>query len=328
MDKITLTTLNGIALVQAPQSLGKLQASSFQNMVAEIYAQSSRPPRIVLDLSDTTFMDSMGLGVIVSLMKVARQYESELVLWSVSGQVEEVITLAGLNQVLKIDPDTWAIHPEETLVHRSLEDSFTTHPSIRSPVKRAVDIAGALVGLAITGVLLPFIALAIYLDNPGPIFFSQIRCGWLGRRFRLWKFRSMVVNAEARKAEVKNEIAGAFFKNKNDPRVTRVGRFLRKTSLDEFPQFWNVLKGDMSLVGTRPPTPDEIDQYHVPAWSRLDVKPGITGEWQVRARSSITDFEDVIRLDLEYQRKWSLRYDLQLIWETAARLLLKKTSAF
>jgi lipopolysaccharide/colanic/teichoic acid biosynthesis glycosyltransferase len=157
--------------------------------------------------------------------------------------------------------------------------------------------------------------------------FPQVRLGWMGRRFRLWKFRSMVVNAEALRGTVQNEASGAFFKNKNDPRITRVGRFLRKTSLDEIPQFWNVLVGDMSLIGTRPPTPDEVDRYAVPNWQRLDVRPGLSGEWQVNGRSQVLDFEDVIRLDLRYQENWSLGYDLKLIVRTFTVIFSKGSGA-
>ena len=115
-------------------------------------------------------------------------------------------------------------------------------------------------GLLITGVIFVPIAIAIKLDSPGPIFFSQTRCGWLGKQFKILKFRSMCVDAEALKDKIPNQAQGAFFKNKNDPRITRVGKFLRRTSLDEFPQFWNVIIGEMSLVGTRPPTPDEVER--------------------------------------------------------------------
>ncbi len=205
----------------------------------------------------------------------------------------------------------------------------TTHPSVRSWMKRLIDIVGALVGLAIAAVLFIPIAIAIKIDDPGPVFFSQIRCGWMGKRFRMWKFRSMYVDAEAKKAELEkhNQVQGAFFKIDNDPRITKVGSFLRRTSLDELPQFWNVLKGEMSLVGTRPPTPDEVERYEVPEWQRLDVKPGMTGEWQVNGRSSIRNFEDVIRLDLQYQKNWSLMYDLKLILKTIAILFRKNSGA-
>lgn len=190
------------------------------------------------------------------------------------------------------------------------------HPSATSKAKRFLDILGALVGLAITAVVAIPIAIAILLDNPGPILFSQERCGLGGRNFKIWKFRSMVANADQLKHLVNNEAKGLIFKNHEDPRITRVGRFLRRTSLDELPQFWNVLMGDMSLVGTRPPTLDEVARYEKHHWQRLNVKPGMTGEWQVNGRSTVKDFEDIVRMDLRYQRKWSISYDLQLIFRT------------
>ncbi len=183
-------------------------------------------------------------------------------------------------------------------------------------------------GLLITGVIFVPIAIAIKLDSPGPIFFSQTRCGWLGKEFKILKFRSMCVDAEALKDKIPNQAEGAFFKNKNDPRITRVGKFLRRTSLDELPQFWNVITGEMSLVGTRPPTPDEVERYDVPQWQRLDVKPGMTGEWQVNGRSRVSNFEEVIQLDLRYQENWSLGYDLQLIFKTILILFQKNSGAF
>lgn len=203
----------------------------------------------------------------------------------------------------------------------------TAHPSARSRTKRLLDVLGAIVGLAITAVVAVPVAIAIYLDNPGPIFFGQERCGLKGRPFRIWKFRSMVADADNLKHLVQNEAKGLVFKNQNDPRVTRIGRFLRRTSLDELPQFWNVLMGDMSLVGTRPPTVDEVMHYDGYHWQRLDVKPGITGEWQVNGRSSVKDFEDIVQMDLAYQRKWSVVYDLKLLIKTF-QVVLKKDGAY
>lgn len=199
------------------------------------------------------------------------------------------------------------------------------HPSIHSKAKRLIDIAGAVVGLLVTAILFVPIAIAIQLDNPGPVLYSQWRCGLNGRVFRIWKFRSMVTNADAlkQKLQERNEASGHVFKMENDPRVTRVGKILRKTSLDEFPQFLNVLLGDMSLVGTRPPSTDEVSKYESHHWKRLLVKPGITGEWQANGRSSIKDFEDIVRLDLEYQRKWSVQYDLRLILKTVLIVFTK-----
>jgi lipopolysaccharide/colanic/teichoic acid biosynthesis glycosyltransferase len=195
------------------------------------------------------------------------------------------------------------------------------HPSARCLIKRSIDILGALVGLVILAVVAVPIALAIVLDSRGPILYAQTRYGLKGKPFTIWKFRSMVQNADALKQTVANQAQGLIFKNENDPRITRVGRILRKTSLDEFPQFWNVLKGDMSLVGTRPPTEDEVARYSSHHWRRLDVKPGITGQWQISGRSAIKDFEEIVHLDLQYQAIWSPWYDLQVILKTITILL-------
>jgi lipopolysaccharide/colanic/teichoic acid biosynthesis glycosyltransferase len=205
-----------------------------------------------------------------------------------------------------------------------LEIDRQVHASVFSKAKRIIDIIGGAIGLLVTAAIFIPIAVAMQLDNPGPILYSQTRCGVNGKPFRIWKFRSMIVGAERQKHLVPNQAKGHIFKNDNDPRITRVGRWLRRTSLDEFPQFWNVLIGDMSLVGTRPPTPDEVSRYERHHWQRLAVKPGITGEWQVKGRSKIEDFEDIVRLDLTYQRKWSIYYDLYLIIQTISVVLARK----
>lgn len=197
------------------------------------------------------------------------------------------------------------------------------HPSATSVVKRALDIVGSLVGLLFLAIIFLPVAIAIKAESPGSIFYSQERRGLQGKPFRIWKFRSMVQNADELKNLVKNEVQGHFFKSENDPRITRVGRFLRRTSLDEFPQFWNVLVGDMSLVGTRPPTSDEVARYEAHHWNRLKVKPGLTGQWQVSGRSSIKDFEEVVQLDLHYQEVWTPSYDLLLIIKTIQNILLR-----
>ena len=198
------------------------------------------------------------------------------------------------------------------------------HPSVVSKSKRILDIFGALVGLSITGIIAIPVAIAMQFDDPGNIFYSQIRCGLNEQPFRIWKFRSMVINAEQKKHLVENKAKGHIFKNENDPRITKIGRFLRRTSLDEFPQFWNVLKGDMSLVGTRPPTIAEVAMYEDHHFERLKVKPGITGEWQVKGRSTVLDFEDIVRMDLNYQKQWSFLYDIQLILRTIGVVLARK----
>jgi len=185
-------------------------------------------------------------------------------------------------------------------------------------IKRLIDIAGALVGLLITGVAGIFLAPALLLESPGPLIFCQNRVGLNGRIFKFYKFRSMYVDAEERKKELmaQNEVQGLMFKMEHDPRITKVGAFIRKTSIDELPQFWNVLKGDMSLVGTRPPTVDEYEQYTGYQKRRISFRPGITGLWQISGRSDIKDFDEVVKLDLEYIDNWSLLLDLKIICKT------------
>jgi len=202
-----------------------------------------------------------------------------------------------------------------------------SHPSASCLIKRSMDILGALLGLSLLALILLPVAIAIKLDSAGPVFYSQVRYGLRGKPFRIWKFRSMVAEAEALRSLVANEAQGHIFKNQHDPRITRVGRWLRRTSLDEFPQFWNVLMGDMSLVGTRPPTADEVAHYAEHHWRRLDVKPGLTGQWQVSGRSCVTDFEVIVQLDLDYQSRWSPRYDMHLILRTI-QVLLKRSGAY
>ena len=193
-------------------------------------------------------------------------------------------------------------------------------------IKRVIDVIGAIVGLIITGVITLFLTPAIKIDSPGPIFFSQTRVGKNGRRFKIYKFRSMYVDAEERKKELedKNEMKGLMFKMEDDPRVTKVGKFIRKTSLDEFPQFFNVLKGDMSLVGTRPPTEAEFEQYNEHYRRRLSMTPGLTGLWQISGRSDIEDFDEVVKLDLQYIDNWSLTEDFKILLKTVGVVLFGK----
>lgn len=191
-------------------------------------------------------------------------------------------------------------------------------------LKRCMDIAGGLVGILLTAVMFPFLAIAIKVKSPGPVFFSQKRVGRNGRIFKIYKFRSMHVDAEQKKQELlrQNEMQGLMFKMKDDPRVIPgVGEFIRKTSLDEFPQFWNVLKGDMSLVGTRPPTVEEYQLYDMHHLVRMSIKPGLTGLWQVSGRNKITDFEEVVKLDTRYIEDWSLNLDIKILLKTVAVVL-------
>lgn len=189
--------------------------------------------------------------------------------------------------------------------------------------KRVIDVCGSLTALVLLLPLFLVAMVAVKLSGPGPVFFVQDRCGRRCRLFRFYKLRTMVVDAEARKAELAhlNEVSGPAFKIKRDPRITRVGAMLRKFSLDELPQLWNVLKGDMSLVGPRPPTRDEVERYTTRQAQRLAVTPGITGLWQVSGRNTITDFDRWIELDLRYARQWSIWLDLLILAKTPLEVL-------
>mgnify|MGYP000400335950 FL=1 len=202
---------------------------------------------------------------------------------------------------------------------------FSTRQMI---AKRALDIAGSLVGMVILGIATIFVAPAIKLDSPGPVFFGQTRVGKNGRKFTFYKFRSMYKDAEARKKELmaSNEVKGLMFKMEDDPRITKVGKFIRKTSIDELPQFWNVLRGDMSLVGTRPPTVDEFEHYEAKHKCRLSMTPGLTGLWQISGRSDIKDFDEVVRLDMQYIDNWSILKDIKILILTVKVVLTGRGS--
>ena len=187
-----------------------------------------------------------------------------------------------------------------------------------------------------TLIIMIFVGPAIYIASPGPIFFSQERVGRNGRKFKMYKFRSMYMDAEERKKELmaQNKVGdGMMFKMDFDPRIignkvlpngkkkTGIGQFIRKTSLDEFPQFFNILVGDMSLVGTRPPTLDEWEKYEPHHRARMSFRPGLTGLWQVSGRSNITDFEEVVKLDTQYIGEWSVKNDLRIIFKTVVSIM-------
>lgn len=312
-----VTQLNNIPVVQIPPRLSVLEAVTFKETCQQFLLMKSLPPELIFDFSQTTFIDSCGIGALVSNHKNACNQGVKIVLRGVREPVMAVLAMTGLDQILTLEPLLEQTMPPELP---------TTHPSIRSWVKRFLDIIGATIGLGITAILFIPIAFFIKLDSPGPIFFSQPRKGWMGKPFRIWKFRSMYVGTEdISNGKIRIKLLDE--SNSPDPRVTRVGSFLRKTSLDELPQFWNVLTGEMSLVGTRPPTPDEVDYYDVPEWQRFDVKPGMTGEWQVNGRNQIRNFQDIIELDLRYQRNWSLMYDLKLIIKTILVVFSKNSGA-
>lgn len=192
--------------------------------------------------------------------------------------------------------------------------------------KRILDLIGGLIGTILLGIIYPFVAIAIKLDSKGPVLFKQKRMGSHGRLFNLYKFRTMLLDAEKRRQELmkQNEMNGAMFKIKDDPRITKVGRWLRKTSLDEFPQFLNVLKGEMSLVGTRPPMIEEVEAYQPKHLKRISAKPGITGLWQVSGRNKITEFDEVVELDCKYLDQWRFSDDLKILFKTIWVVLQRK----
>ena len=243
-------------------------------------------------------------------------------------QLEEMGVIVDIN----IDIFDLDVHGRKTLnrvgkyaVVTFARNLFSTR---QMAAKRILDIIGSLIGIIILGIATIFVAPAIKLESPGPVFFGQTRVGKNGRKFTFYKFRSMYQDAEERKKELmaSNEVKGLMFKMENDPRITKVGRFIRKTSIDELPQFWNVLKGDMSLVGTRPPTVDEFEQYEARHKCRLSMTPGLTGLWQISGRSDIKDFDQVVQLDMQYIDNWSILKDIEILLRTVVVVLIGKGS--
>lgn len=196
-------------------------------------------------------------------------------------------------------------------------------------MKRVLDLVGSLAGILLFGIAYIIFGPLIKLETPGPVLFKQDRVGRNGRVFKIWKFRSMGIDAEARKKELlaSNEMSGNMFKMQDDPRVTRIGRFIRRTSIDELPQFFNVFKGDMSLVGTRPPTVSEVQHYQRHHLKRISITPGITGKWQISGRSDIQDFEEVVRLDSDYIADWNVWDDIKILFKTIEVVLKKSGSS-
>ncbi len=265
-----------------------------------------------------------------NMFDVAKQEAIDAVLIHFTEEDAQVISLEkvimefeSMGMTVNLSINTFGLKLREKIVrdmngYHVLTFSSRLYNEDQLQLKRMLDILGGLIGSILTVFMTILIAPAIFIESPGPIFFSQTRIGRNGRRFKIYKFRSMYPDAEKRLAELmdKNEMNGLMFKIKDDPRITRVGRFLRKTSLDEFPQFINILRGDMSLVGTRPPTEKEFLQYEGRHKRRLALKSGLTGLWQVSGRSDISDFEDVVKLDLEYIDNWSLKLDMKIILKT------------
>lgn len=197
-------------------------------------------------------------------------------------------------------------------------------------LKRTMDIIGGMVGIILSSPIMLVTAIAIKIDSKGPVLFKQTRVGQNGRHFQIYKFRSMYMDAEERKKELmaQNELqGGVMFKIKDDPRITRVGKFIRKMSIDELPQFFNIVQGTMSLVGTRPPTLDEVEKYQRKQWRRISIKPGLTGMWQVSGRSKIKDFDEIVELDTEYIDNWTLGLDIKILLKTVL-VLIKHDDAY
>ncbi|MBR3579571.1 MAG: sugar transferase [Lachnospiraceae bacterium] len=229
------------------------------------------------------------------------------------------------------------VHPYRVGRAHSIICSIGTYPAVTyhnvvlnvyaKAAKRVFDVIFSIVGIIVSAIPMLITAIAIKLDSKGPVIFKQTRVGLNGRHFKMFKFRSMVQDAEAKKKELmeKNKVTGGLmFKMDNDPRITKVGKFIRKTSIDELPQFFNVLFGTMSLVGTRPPTVDEVAKYDTRHWRRLSVKPGITGMWQTSGRSEITNFEEVVALDKEYIDNWSMWLDIKILFKTVIQVFARK----
>lgn len=263
----------------------------------------------------------------------------------VPNKLVDTLTEMGIAVHIEIDPagsESWQIRQVQYVGGKLVQTVSMTNVATRNLLaKRLLDIAGGIAGCLITAVLTLIIGPLIYIQSPGPIFFAQTRVGKNGKLFKMYKFRSMYPDAEARKAELmqQNRIQdGMMFKLDADPRIIGckilpdgtvkkgIGNFIRDFSLDEFPQFFNVLKGELSLVGTRPPTVDEWNKYQYHHRARLAIKPGITGLWQVSGRSNITDFEQVVELDKKYIREWSFAMDLKILLKTVLVVLGREGS--
>ena len=331
----------------------KQSQSVVKNMLDFEYS-GVHPKGIVLVDQDGTGRSVHGVPVVSSLSDVAeyvcREWFDEVLIVLPAGReipqkIFDAFTEMGITIHVKIADVNEMQGKNQTVEHMGNYTVITTCINMASAgqlvLKRIMDICGGLVGCLMTGIIFLFVAPAIYIKSPGPIFFSQERVGKNGKKFKMYKFRSMYMDAEERKAELmkQNRVSdGMMFKLDFDPRVigneilpdgtkkTGIGNFIRVTSLDEFPQFFNVLKGDMSIVGTRPPTLDEWNKYELHHRARLAIKPGITGMWQVSGRSEITDFEEVVKLDTEYISEWNVGMDIKLLWKTVVSVIKRDGS--
>lgn len=261
---------------------------------------------------------------------IIQRHEDEL---TFTQKYEDLCIKMGVTVRLVVDLYNWrrADHYVSTVgTYPVITFHTITLNTYEQVIKRTMDILAGIVGVILSSPIMLVTAIAIKLDSPGPVLFKQTRVGQNGRRFKIYKFRSMYIDAEERKKELleKNELeGGVMFKIKDDPRITRVGKFIRRTSIDELPQFFNVLSGTMSLVGTRPPTLDEVEKYETSQWRRISIKPGLTGMWQVSGRSNIKSFDEIVELDTEYIDNWTLGMDIKIIFKTIL-VLLKHDDAY
>ena len=320
-------------------SLSGKQADHFYKVKILSSNLKTQPSKDTDSSSKNPALESIKLKELsLSTLEYVKRHQVDLVIFSVNHLVRrkiehliEAFSEMGIDSLITID--SFAIETLET----KLEDFGTTNVIRLSPrlftdgellLKRLMDIAGALVGCFICIIFGLIVAPLIFLEDPGPIIFKQKRVGRNGKFFYIYKFRSMYQDAEAKLQTLKdqNEMQGFMFKMKNDPRITKIGKILRKTSIDELPQFFNVLEGSMSLIGTRPPTVDEYNQYSAHHKRRISIKPGITGLWQVSGRSEITDFEEIVRLDCFYIDHWSITGDIKILLKTFAAVFTGKGS--
>lgn len=277
--------------------------------------------------------DTSALGDVADIVSIIRRHRVDAVILAgdvdpdVTAEIIGVADAAGC-QVFAMPPSLAPTGLEPRVVWlQGVPVVRLTRPGLRGGQllgKRLFDIAGSALAMLILAPLYLLVGIAVRLSSPGPVIFPQIRVGLGGNTFRISKFRSMVVDAEERRSELADRnlyVDTRLFKVKNDPRVTRLGAFLRRWSLDELPQFWNVLRGEMSLVGPRPALPSELSLYQEHQYTRFDMKPGVTGPWQVSGRNSITAFEEVIRLETEYMRSWSVWKDVGILFRTVPAVL-------
>ena len=289
-----------------------------------------------LSMEDEACYDPACVGSIDQLAEILRSKNIDEVVFALNG--DRSVDLHGYLQIcrrmgvlVRILPSLWDKDDSSMSVERCQTVPFLTIKTDNLNAtgqlyKRIMDICGGIVGTLSFILMYPFLGLLIKLDSSGPIIYRQKRVGQHGRIFSVYKFRSMYQDADRRKQELleKNEMNGLMFKLKDDPRITRIGKLLRIFSLDEWPQFINVLKGEMSLVGTRPPTPDEVKDYSPEHLKRLSAKPGITGLWQVSGRNEIKDFEQVVKLDCQYLDSWKISDDIKIIFKTLYVVLKRK----